>query len=103
MMRSRLKTGPLTTDAMQSHSINVLGLELSFKLDVDPVRIGRASALLDERYAKLARHGGALSKEKLLAFLALSLADDVLLLQDEKAVADEKMRELLGTLKKAAG
>lgn len=88
---------------MQSHTIEVLGLELSFKLNVDPARIGRAKALLDDRYARLAQHGGIVSKEKLLAFLALSLADDVLLMQDEKAEGDEKMRELLGTIEKAAG
>lgn len=88
---------------MQSHTIEVLGLELSFKLNVDPMRIRRAKTLLDDRYGKLARHGGILSKEKLLAFLALSLADDVLLMQDEKAETDEKMKELLGTIEKAAG
>lgn len=88
---------------MHSHTIEVLGLELSFKLNVDPVRIERAKALLEERYAKLARHGGTLSKEKLLAFLALSLADDVILMQDDKAGADEKMRALLGNIEKAAG
>lgn len=88
---------------MQSHTIEVLGLELSFKLNVDPVRIERAKKLLDERYARLARHGGILSKEKLLAFLALSLADDVLLMEDEKAEADGKMRELLGNIEKVAG
>lgn len=88
---------------MQSHTIEVLGLELSFKLNVDPMRIRRAKTLLDDRYVKLARHGGILSKEKLLAFLALSLADDVLLMQDEKAETDEKMKELLGNIEKAAG
>lgn len=88
---------------MQSHTIEVLGLELSFKLNADPMRIKRAKALLDDRYGKLAQHGGIVSKEKLLAFLALSLADDVLLMQDAQVEADEKMRELLGNIEKAAG
>lgn len=88
---------------MHSHTLEVLGLELSFKAEADPGRIERASSLLDERYARLARHGGLLSKEKLLAFLALSLADDVLLLQAEKDEADKRMRELLGNIEKAAG
>ena len=85
---------PAKSSRMHSHTIEVLGLELSFKLNVDPTRIERAKALLDDRYAKLAQHSGIVSKEKLLAFLALSLADDVLLMQDEKAEADGKMRKV---------
>ena len=88
---------------MHSHTLEVLGHELSFKAEADPGRIERARALLDERYARLARHGGMLSKEKLLVFLALSLADDVLLMQAEKDSSDKRMRELLGNIEKAAG
>lgn len=78
----------------------MLGLQLSFKLDANPVRIERAKALLDSRYDKLAQHGAMVSKEKLLAFLALSLADDVILMQDEKSEEDKKMRKLLGAMEK---
>ena len=89
---------------MHSHTLEVLGLELSFKAEADPRRIERARALLDERYARLAQHGGTLSKEKLLAFLALSLADDVLLMQEERSRADKKVQELLGNIEaKVAG
>jgi len=89
---------------MHSHTLAVLGLELSFKAEADPRRIERARALLDERYERLAQHGGMLSKEKLLVFLALSLADDVLLMQDERSEADRRLRGLLGNIeKKVAG
>jgi cell division protein ZapA len=87
---------------MHSHTLEVLGLELSFKVEADPVRIERAKSLLDERYARLAQRGGLLSKEKLLAFLALSLADDVLLLQEEKAEAMKRIEDILGKMEKAA-
>lgn len=87
---------------MHSHTLEVLGLELSFKAEADPRRIERARALLDERYTRLAQHGGLLSKEKLLAFLALSLADDVLLMQEDRKVVDKRLRELLGNLEKVA-
>lgn len=88
---------------MHSHTLEVLGLELSFKAEADPRRIERARALLDERYARLAQHGGLLSKEKLLIFLALSLADDVLLMQDEKSETDKRLQELLANIEKVVG
>jgi cell division protein ZapA len=88
---------------MRSHSLEVLGLEVSFKAEADPRRIERARTLLEERYAKLSQHNGQLSKEKLLVFLALSLADDVLLLQDEKSGCRKRMQELLVSMEKVAG
>lgn len=88
---------------MHSHTLAVLGLELSFKAEADPRRIERARALLDERYTRLAQHGGQLSKEKLLAFLALSLADDILLMQEERSETDKRLRNLLGNIEKVAG
>ena len=88
---------------MHNHTLEVLGLELSFKAEADPARIERARALLDERYMRMARHGGTLSKEKLLAFLALSLADDVLLLQKEKTRAGERIEDILANLENITG
>ncbi|MDL2268068.1 cell division protein ZapA [Desulfovibrio sp. OttesenSCG-928-G15] len=89
---------------MHSHTLVVMGMELSFKAQADPNRIERARVLLDERYQRLAQHGGMLSKEKLLAFLALSLADDVLIMQDEKKETGKRVQELLGTIEeKVAG
>lgn len=89
---------------MHSHTLAVLGLDLTFRAEADPARIERARSLLEERYDRLAKHGGgSLSKEKLLTFLALSLADDVLLMQDDKGRIDTRMREILGNIEKAAG
>ena len=87
---------------MRSHTLEVLGLEVSFKAEADPRRIERARTLLEERYSKLSQHGAQLSKEKLLTFLALSLADDVLLLQDEKSESRKRMKELLASMEKVA-
>lgn len=88
---------------MHSHTLDVLGLELSFRAEADPGRIERAKALLEERYAGLAQHGGAVSKEKLLVFLALSLADDVLIAQEEKSDVYLRVQALLGNIEKVAG
>lgn len=88
---------------MHTHTFEVLGFELSFKTEADPERVEKARVLLNERYAKLIRHGGHVSKEKLLAFLALSLADDILLLRDEKSDSMKRVKELLGNIEKVAG
>ena len=60
-------------------NITVLGLEISFKPGADMERVQRAVRLMEERFAdqKLRSHGGQ-SKDILLTFLALGLADDLL-------------------------
>jgi cell division protein ZapA len=80
---------------MQSFTINVLGLELSFKANADPARLEQARQMLDKRFELLKQHGGHLSKEKLLAFLALALADDLLVLTEKLDAADERTREIM--------
>jgi cell division protein ZapA len=87
---------------MQSHTLDVLGLEVSFKAEADPRRIERAKALLEERYRRLSQHGGHVSKEKLLTFLALALADDVIQAQDDKEETAGRVRRLLTSIEKAA-
>lgn len=60
-------------------NLTVLGLEISFKPGADMERVQRAVRLMEERFAdqKLRSHGGQ-SKDILLTFLALGLADDLL-------------------------
>lgn len=88
---------------MYSHSVQVLGLPLTFKSEAEPERMARVCALIEERYARLFQHEGSVSKEKLLAFLALSLADDILHLQDERIKTDAKLLEFLGNIERVAG
>ena len=87
---------------MQTHSLNVLGLDVSFKSEADPEQVERALSLLETRYARLTQHGGHVSKEKLLTFLALALADDFLNSQDELAETQRRMSQLLATIEKGA-
>ncbi len=63
---------------MSGYNINILGLDLIFRTDAGPERVEQASKLLEERFAELEQRGNKLSKERLLVFLALSLADDYL-------------------------
>lgn len=80
---------------MRNHTLTIMGLEVSFKAEADPTRVERAKTLIEERYAKLTSHGGQISKEKLLTFLALSLADDLIALQDDREKTQEHINRLL--------
>jgi cell division protein ZapA len=64
---------------MPSYTLSILGLELSFKTDAEPERVASARELVEQRYNMLQAGGKTLGKEKLLAFVALGLADDVIM------------------------
>ena len=83
---------------MAHYNLNVLGFDVSFKAEADPKRIEQAKVLLEERYEALRQHGKQLSKEKLLTFLALALADDMLLAKEEVEKSKKRLRTLVNTL-----
>ncbi len=83
---------------MAHYNFNVLGSEVSFKAEADPKRIDQAKELLEERYNQLQQHGKQLSKEKLLTFLALALADDMLQAREEMEKSEKKLQSLLDTI-----
>jgi len=86
---------------MAHYNFNVLGQDVSFKAEADPKRIEQARTLLEERYGKLQRHGKQLTKEKLLTFLALALADDMLQAKEEIEKSEKKVQSILDTLSNA--
>ena len=75
---------------MQTFELTVLGRDVAFRAGADQKRVESAKALVEERYEKLKSHGGHNSKEILLTFLVLGLADD--LLQSHKQLADVQNR-----------
>ena len=80
---------------MQNYSLDMLGLELTFKADADPHRLEQARQMLESRFAVLRQHGRHLSKEKLLTFLALALADDLIESQEVLGKVDGKVRKIM--------
>lgn len=72
-------------------NLTVLGLSIAFKPEADMQRVRDAVRLVEERFAdqKLRFHGGQ-TKDILLTFIALGLADD--LLQSQKELADVQNR-----------
>lgn len=87
---------------MAHYNFNVLGQEVSFRAEADPTRIEQARVLLEERYTQLQQHGKQLSKEKLLTFLALALADDMLQATEEMKKSEQRVQSILDRLPASA-
>lgn len=80
---------------MPRYTLSLVGHEISFRTDADAERIEAAQALVEERYSDLCKNGNDISKEKLLTFLALSLADDYLVEKEQRARLEKKITEIL--------
>jgi cell division protein ZapA len=80
---------------MPRYTLNLFGLDISFKTDAESDRIEAAQALLEKRFKDLTTGAGDLSKEKALTFLLLSLADDYLVGTAKMARLEEKIGEIL--------
>ncbi len=87
---------------MRTFEFTLLGMEISFRADADPQQVETARALVEERFGKLAFHGRQMSREKMLTYVSLGLADD--LLQSERQVGEmrERLEALLAKIKDAA-
>ncbi len=79
---------------MPSYNLSIAGFDLSFKTDAGPERVNSARDLVEQRYNMLKAGGKTLGKEKLLAFVALGLADDVLVSNQQL----DELRERIGSL-----
>ena len=78
---------------MSDNNINltVLGFDIAFRAGADMERARDAARLVEERFAnQKTRSRGGQSREMLLTFLALGLADD--LLQLKKTQNDARLR-----------
>ncbi len=75
---------------MQEYNLSLLGLDIAFRAEVEAERVQNAKQLVEERFEKLKARGERSSKELLLTFLVLGLADD--LLQSNKHVGDVQER-----------
>lgn len=80
---------------MPGYNLTVLGLELSFAADVSPERIHKAVDFVHQRYRDLEGRVSHMSKERLLTYLALSLADDYLQDQGKLSHLEGTMQQLL--------
>ena len=83
---------------MPGYNLTVLGLDLSFAADVPPERIHKAVEFVQQRYSDLQGRASSMSKERLLTYLALSLADDYLQDQGKLTQLEGNLQQLLSKI-----
>ena len=83
----------------EAFNLTVLGLSIAFKPGADMDRVQEAVRLVEERFTdqKLRFHGGQ-TKDILLTFMALGLADDLLQSQKELAGVQERVTAMLSKI-----
>lgn len=82
-------------------SLTVLGIDIPFREGADRARIEAVRDLIEERFTaqKQRSHGGQ-SKEILLTFLALGLADDLLQSRTQLAASQQRAQAIIDTIEK---
>ncbi|MBQ4132772.1 MAG: cell division protein ZapA [Desulfovibrionaceae bacterium] len=83
---------------MPEYNLNVLGMDLSFRAEASPDQVEQARLLLENRFEKLRQHGRLFSKEKLLTFLALGLADDLVQAKSQLREYNSRIQALLDNI-----
>ncbi len=82
--------------------ITVLGLSIAFKSSADMERVQGAVRLVEERFAEQKlRFNAGQTKDILLTFLALGLADDLLQLQKSQADMQQHIAAMLSKIEEA--
>ena len=83
-------------------SIKVLGIDIMFKPGTDMERAEAAARLLAERFAdQQAKSQGPRSRDVILAFTALGLADELLQLENSRNEIRKRLHSLLAKIEKS--
>ena len=80
---------------MQSYHLTLCDLQVAFRTEASAQRVEKARRYVEERYSKVKAQGGQFARERLLLMLLISMADDLLELQEKSAAIDSRMAELL--------
>jgi cell division protein ZapA len=86
--------------SQENINLTVLGLEVAFRSGADMDRVRDAVSLVEERYSGLRTNSGQ-SKDILLTFLALGLADDVLQSQKKLDDVQKRIMSMLSLIEKS--
>ena len=83
-------------------NLTVLGVDIAFRAGADMERAREAARLVEERFARgKTRSQGGQSREILLTFLALGLADELLQLKKTQNDARRRIAALLARIEKS--
>lgn len=83
-------------------NLTVLGLDIAFRPGADMDRAGIAARLVEERYAEQKlRSQGAQTKDIILTFVALGLADELLQMKIQQGRMQKRLQSLLAKIEKS--
>ena len=83
-------------------SLVVLDVDISFKDGADMERVKIAAALVEKMYAgQKSKTRGGQSKDALLVYLALGLADELLQMKTKQAHIERRIEALLAKIEKS--
>ncbi len=87
---------------MASFSIRVLDTDLVFSTDASPGQVEKARKLVEEKYTSLGLQNfrSTIGREKLMLSLALSLADDLIQMNEQLERLVKELEEYNKRLKK---
>ncbi len=78
--------------------VNIAGLKLSINTDDNPEHVLAAAAMVQEQFDALKNSGTIIDSSKIMALIALNLADDLL---NHKQADPAVMRNIVSTLDQA--
>ena len=87
---------------MPEHTVNVLGIDLVFRAEASPDQVNEAKTMVEERFEKLRQNGRLFSREKLLTFLAIGLADDLIQADKRVSAMQNRMHGILTEIEEKA-
>ncbi len=84
---------------MHSYHLDLCDLQVAFRTEAGPERVERARQYVEQRYGRVKAQGGQFGRDRLLVMLLISMADDLLELQEKNSLTDSRLDELLQCLK----
>ena len=84
---------------MHSYHLDLCDLQVAFRTEAGPERVERARQYVEQRYGRVKAQGGQFGRDRLLVMLLISMADDLLELQERRSREDARLDELLQSLK----
>ena len=84
-----------------SYQLELCDLRVAFRTEAGPERVERARKYVDELYSQIKEQGGQLGRDRLLTILLIGLADDILQMREQHSKTDDRLDELLNSLKES--
>ena len=86
--------------AMHSYQLALCDLKIAFRTEAAPERVERARKYVEEKYSRAREQGGQIGRDRLLAMLLISMADDLLELRSHNSQCESRLDVLLQNLMK---